>query len=81
MSTHLEPQRVVPPLHPKLHCPAEQTSPAGQALAQPPQFLGSLRVSTHCVPQEVLPPLHWVSHRPPEQTSPTLHLVLQAPQF
>ena len=64
-------------------------SPGGQAVPQPPQFLGSLEVSAHPVPQhcavpaQVGPPLHPppVLQTPATQAEPAAHALPHAPQL
>jgi hypothetical protein len=50
VSTHLDPQSVVPPPQLRAHVPCEQTSPASHALPQAPQLLGSMDVLVQAAP-------------------------------
>jgi hypothetical protein len=72
---------VAPPAQESEHAPSEQTSPAGHALSQPPQFAGSFSVSAQLWPHFVEPPLHASPQAPPEQTSPAAHGLSQPPQL
>jgi hypothetical protein len=78
-----------PPLHimGATHMLFTQVSPAGQAMPQLPQFLGSVLVSEHPVMQHLVlpvqagPPLHVGWHMLFAQMSPVGHFLLQAPQL
>ena len=61
--------------------PAEQTSPALQAVAQAPQFFRSLSRLAHLPLQLVSPVWQVRAHLPDEQTSPALQAAAQTPQL
>ena len=60
--------------------PAEQTSPALQAVAQTPQFCRSFCRLTQVPLQLLSPAWQETAHLPAEQTSPALQALAQAPQ-
>ena len=66
---------------PKTHLLAEQASPAGQAVPQPPQSAGFDVVSTQDPAQSVSPDGQVSAHLPAPQTWPVGQAVAQAPQL
>ena len=69
-----------------LHTPLLHEAPAGHAMRQPPQFIGSLWTLTH-VPQPhasgqlISPDWQETLQAPPEQTCPGQHTTPHPPQF
>jgi hypothetical protein len=59
---------VIEPRQDPLHVPPVQLAPAGQAIAQPPQFEASVVVSTHAPLHRVIPPA-----QPPGAQAPLVH--------
>jgi hypothetical protein len=76
--THAPPQLFKPVWQLTAHEPDEQTSPAGHALVQLPQWFGSLCVATQTPPHSVCKAGHW--QVPPTQACPDAQVFVQLPQ-
>ena len=81
MSTHEAPHSVgVSPPHESPQVPPLHTSPAPQAIPQPPQCSRSVPRSRHAPSHSVRPAPHDVSHEPALHTSPLAQALPHAPQ-
>jgi hypothetical protein len=78
---HPASQWVRPAVQSAAQLPLEHTCPASHAVAQVPQWLGSLATLAQTEPQSWVPPPHTVAQLPPSHASPFPHAFPHVPQF